>query len=160
MKNSKTILLWILVSAIGFGVLPEARGKESNDQISPLFIVKTTKSMQQALVDLKEAINNNNYVFIRLQNVDSRLTEVDAENGRVILVYFCNFSMLNRALKADSRVGVFLPCKITLIQRSDYIEMVAINPKLISRQLSKEGLNDICDQLTRDYRQILEDAIL
>jgi cytochrome c oxidase cbb3-type subunit 3 len=159
MENCKS-LLWVLVCVIGFTALPEARGGESDGQLLPLIVVKTTKSMQQVLADLKEAIKNNNYVFIRQQNIDSRLTNKAAENGRVILVYFCNFSMLNRALQLDHRVGVFLPCKITLIQRSGHIELVAINPKLISARLKEKSLNEICDHLTRDYHQILEDAVL
>jgi cytochrome c oxidase cbb3-type subunit 3 len=159
MENCKS-LLWVLVCLIGLAALPEARGGESDGQLLPLIVVKTTKSMQQVLADLKEAIKNNNYVFIRQQNIDSRLIDEAEENDRVILVYFCNFSMLNRALHLDHRVGVFLPCKITLIQRSGHIELVAINPKLISAQLNEESLNDVCDQLTHDYHQILEDTIL
>ncbi len=127
---------------------------------APLIVVRVQKPMQQAIADLKDAIANHNYVFIRQQYVDSRLTEVGIENGEVILVYFCNFRMANRALKTDPRVGVFLPCKITLIQKPGYVQMVAINPQAISGQLQEHNLKAICDQLTHDYSRILEEASL
>jgi cytochrome c oxidase cbb3-type subunit 3 len=159
MKYSKSFLR-VLVCVISLSIHSSNWAEESNNQIAPLISVKTPKSMQQAIADLKEAIVINNYVLIRLQNIDSRLTDVAVENDQVILVYFCNFGMLNRALNLDNRIGVFLPCKIILIQRSGYIEMVAINPKLISKQIKNKRLNEICDQLTRDYNHILEDATI
>jgi cytochrome c oxidase cbb3-type subunit 3 len=153
-------LLSLLLLVVGLGVATACYADKGNDQPTPLLVVTTTKSMQRALVDLKDTIANNNYVFIRQQNIDSRLTDVARENGRVILVYFCNFNMLDRALKKDSRVGVFLPCRITLIQKADHIEMVAINPKVIGKRLNEKKLNELCDQLSHDYSQILEEATL
>lgn len=158
--KGNTYLLSSLLLMVGLIVTTASVADQSRDQPTPLLTVTTTKSMQQALVDLKDAIANNNYVFIRQQHIDSRLTDVASENGQVILVYFCNFNMLDRALKKDSRVGVFLPCRITLIQKSGHIEMVAINPKVIGKQLNEKRLNALCDQLSHDYSQILEEAAL
>lgn len=159
MRNSKS-LLWLFVFAIGLSLPTVGGGEEAVRQVSPLITVTTTKSMPQALADLKDAIINHNYVFIRQQDIDSRLTDTGTENGQVKLVYFCKFSMLDQALKADRRVGVFLPCKITLIQKADHIEMIAINPKAISKQLNEEKLNKLCERLTQDYSDILEEARL
>lgn len=128
------------------------------EDMQPLIIVNTTKTMQQALAAVKAAIANNNYVYIREQNINSHLIDIKQENRKIIMVYFCNFSMLYRALQLEKRVGVFLPCKITLIQKTDHIEMVAINPKFISYRLNDKRLNPICEQLIKDYRAILEDA--
>jgi cytochrome c oxidase cbb3-type subunit 3 len=144
--------------AIGLAMPSSGQGDTTSGPVPPLLIVKTDKTMQQALADLKQGIADNNYVFIRQQNLDSRLTNEPAENKQVILVYFCNFSMLNRALRTDNRVGVFLPCKITLVKRNDHVEMIAVNPKMISKKLNEEKLNAICNKLTQDYRLILEDA--
>ena len=152
MHNSK-YLLSILVLVFGLTLFAEVRGKDSINEIPPLIVV-------QVLTDLKEAIKNNNYVFIRQQTIDNRLTKSGKENGQVILVYFCNFGMLNRALKWDRRVGVFLPCKITLIQKSNFIVLAAVNPKMISLALDQNELDDLCDKLTRDYSLILDEATL
>ena len=159
MGNGK-FWLWILAFMTGLAELPQAWAEDGHGN-APFFIVaKMNKSMDQALGDLKQAITNNNYVFIRQQNVDKGLTNPEQENSRVIFVYFCNFGLLNQALKIDRRVGVFLPCRITLIQTPDGVKMIAVNPKLISKHLSNQRLAEICNQLTRDYNQILEEAAL
>lgn len=159
MKISKCLLLFF-VCLISLNLSPSTQGQEQVTQAPPLISVKTSKTMQQALEDLSQAISNNNYTFIRQQNINSRLTAATAENDGVKLIYFCNFSMLSRALNIDTRVGVFLPCKITLIQQTDHVEMVAVNPKFISTRINDDRLDEICDKLTNDYRKILEEAAI
>lgn len=153
-------LSYLFICVLALTVAPEARCTEGREEIQPLIAVTTTKTMQKALADVKTAITSNNYVFIREQSINSRLTVTGAENSKVIIVYFCNFYMLSRALKMESRVGVFLPCRITLIQKSGHVQMVAINPKFVSSQLNEQRLNKICKQLNHDYRAILEEASL
>lgn len=159
MKNGN-FLLWLFALLIGSAGLPQAWGDDGNSKAALFIEARMNKSVDEALADLKQAITNNNYVFIRQQNVDSGLTNVAQENGRVIFVYFCNFGLLDQAMKIDRRVGVFLPCKITLIETPQGVAMIAVNPKQVSKHLNDKRLNEICDQLARDYRQILEEASL
>jgi len=158
-KNGKS-LLWLLVFMTGLAELPQAWGADGHGKDTFFIVAKMNKSMDQALGDLKQAITNNNYVFIRQQNVDKGLTNPEQENSHVIFVYFCNFGLLNQALKTDRRVGVYLPCKITLIQTPDGVNMIAVNPKLISKHLNNQRLAETCEQMTRDIHQILEEAAL
>jgi len=157
MTRGMSFPIWLLY-VLAMSVASQGLHAQEHEDIQPLITVTTTKSMQQALADVKAAIINNNYVFIRKQNINSQIIDTKLEERQVILVYFCNFSMLHRALQLEKRVGVFLPCKITLIQKAGYVEMVAINPKFISHQLKDKRLRDICKQLTKDYRSILEEA--
>lgn len=121
--------------------LSRAWGEDGDGKAAIFLVAKMNKSMDQALLDLKLAITNHNYVFIRQQNVDNGLTNAEQENSRIIFVYFC-------------------PCRITLIQTQEGVKMIAVDPKLINKHLNDEKLNQICEQLTRDYRQILEEAAL
>lgn len=148
----------LLLSVFTMSVPSQGQCDEAHDDMQPLITVTTSKTMQQALAAVKVAIANNNYVFIRKQTINSHLTDQSQEDHEIILVYFCNFSMLHRALALEKKVGVFLPCKITLIQKADHVEMVVINPKFISYRLREKRLDDICKQLIEDYRAILEDA--
>ena len=158
MNINKALLFLICIIAVNLPLQAKSEVLKRHD--SPLIMVKTTKTMTQLVRDLNQAIISNNYDFIRKQTIDSRLTTVKAENNQVILVYFCNFNMLNRALMMNINVGVFVPCKITLIQKKDHIEMVAINPRFLTRQLNDKNLSKLCDQLAHDYRKILEEATI
>jgi len=148
----------LLFAVLAMSVASPGQCAQEHEDAQPLITVTTTKSMQQALADVKTAILNHNYVFIRKQDIDSHLITTKQEGRKVILVYFCNFSMLHQALQLEKKVGVFLPCKITLVQKAGHIEMLAINPKFISQRLRDKRFSDICKQLSRDYRAILEEA--
>jgi cytochrome c oxidase cbb3-type subunit 3 len=137
-----------------------ARAEVRAAATQPLLVVRVNKTMAQAVSDLQVAIANNNFVFIRKQDIYSRLGNSKQKEGHVVLIYFCNFYMLDHALKQDLRVGVFLPCKITLIQKKGYVEMVAINPRAISSQLDEQSLQSLCMKLTHDYGEILQEAEL
>lgn len=152
--------LVFLICIIGLTLSLQVRSEELKNDDSPLIVVKTFKTMAQALEDLNQAIISNNYDFIRQQYIDSKLTDTSRENKQVVLVYFCNFNMLNRALAINNQIGVFVPCKITLIQKEDHIEMVAINPRFLTRQIKDENLSKLCDQLANDYNSILEEATI
>lgn len=126
--------------------------------LQPFISAKTKKTMEQTLADLNMAIESSNYVFIRRQDVDQDLAEPGQENHRIVFVFFCNFAMLDTALKIDPGVGVFLPCKITLIETDDGIEIIAANPSLVSHALNEPRLDELCEKLTADYRNIIGEA--
>lgn len=116
------------------------------------------KDMESATRDLIQSINMHNYSFIRQQAIDSRLVPQKGEASNVRIVYFCNFTQMNRALTLDARAAEFLPCRVTLIQTRDGIEMVAINPVWISKRLNNPLLHPECVKLKQDYLDIMKEA--
>lgn len=118
------------------------------------------KSMEQAIADLKAAINSHNYTFVREQSIDSRLVPEDWEAKSVHIVYFCNFAKMNRALAIDVRAAQFLPCRVTLVEKAGGVDLVAVNPAWISQSMGNPLLHQDCLELKRDYLAILDEAAL
>lgn len=116
------------------------------------------KNLAQATQDLMAAITSNNYTFVREQAIDSRLVPQDWEARSVHVVYFCNFAKMNRALSIDVRAAQFLPCRVTLIEKRDGVELVAVNPAWLSQSLGNPLLHQDCVELKRDYLAILDEA--
>lgn len=126
---------------------------------SPFIVVKANgKTMEAALSDLKRSITDHNYVFVRQQAIDMGLVSAESEDKGIMIVYFCNFGMLDTSLKADKQVGVFLPCRVTLIREADGVRMIVMNPKRLGSALDNQKLAGICDTLLADYRDILTEA--
>jgi len=57
-------------------------------------------------------------------------------------------------------VGLFLPCRITVVEQGGKVSMMAANPKRLSRLFNNSELNRMCDEMTRMYRTIMDDATL
>ncbi len=118
------------------------------------------RSLDEVSDTLKQAITSHNFTFVREQAIDSRLVPVDWEAKSVRIVYFCNFNMMDAALQRDLRTAQIMPCRVTLIEGRQGVEMVAVNPAWVSEQWNAPGLQPHCLQLKRDYLAILEEAAL
>lgn len=148
-------------------LLPLGAGLASATQDEPMHLASTArgKTMEQAVEGLQRAIVNHNYSFVRQQSLDSRLVPQGQEAyGRdasaVRLVYFCNFAKMDRALALDPRAAQMLPCRVTLVQTPEGVELLAVNPAWLSHRMGNPALHRECQELKQDYLAILEEAAL
>jgi cytochrome c oxidase cbb3-type subunit 3 len=155
-KTAQYLALLLSVLLYLVTILPALAGDEP-----PLLNVTIKgKTLDQVTESLINAINSNNYSFVRQQAIDSRLVPTDWEAKSVRIVYFCNFDTMNRALALDTRASEFLPCRITLIEIKDGVELMAVNPAWVSLRLGNYRLHEYCVKLKADYQAIMNEAAL
>ena len=116
--------------------------------------------LKTTIENLKKAVTSNNFIFIREQPLNAGLVAEGSENPKQHIIYFCNFSLVNQALATDPRVGLFLPCRITVVEHHGKVTMMAANPKRLSRIFNNAELNEMCDQVTKMYLAVMEEAAL
>ena len=126
----------------------------------PVIRFESSYDLEQTLENLKQAVVGRNFRIIRVQYLDAGLAEPGKEDRRKVMLYFCNFAFLNDALAIDPRVGLFLPCRITLLESEDGVEVMSINPKNLSRLFNNSKLDDYCEQMHDVYSEIMEEATL
>ena len=116
--------------------------------------------LQTTINNVKNSATSHNFIFIREQTLDSDLVPAGKENPNQHLVYFCNFNFLNQALATDPRVGLFLPCRITVLEENGKVRLLTVNPKRLSKIFNNSELNDMCDEMTKQYKIIMDEATL
>ena len=92
------------------------------------------------------------------QKLEEGLFPEGEASGRQVIVYFCNFNFLYDALTIDPRVGLFLPCRVTVVEQEGQVKVMSINPKRLSVLFNNERLDEACDEMHRIYTDILEEA--
>jgi len=127
---------------------------------SAIISVDSPYDLNTTIENVRRAVGSNNFVLIREQELNSGLVTEDKEDPKQHIIYFCNFSLLNQALATDPRVGLFLPCRITVVEREGKVRLLAVNPKRLSRIFNNAELNEMCDQVTKMYSAIMEEATL
>lgn len=128
---------------------------------SAMLSVDSPYDMKTTIENIKRAVVSNNYVFIREQPLNFGLVPEGKEDPRQRIIYFCNFNQMNEAITADPRVGLFLPCRITVVEQEDgKVKMMAVNPKRLSAIFNNSELNEMCDEMTKRYMAIMEEASL
>jgi cytochrome c oxidase cbb3-type subunit 3 len=126
----------------------------------PILTMESPYDLKTTIENVKRAATSNNFVFIREQTLDAGIAAEGKEDPKQHIVYFCNFGMLNQALATDPRVGLFLPCRITVVEREGKVVMMSVNPKRLSKIFNNSELNEMCNQITKQYQAIMEEAAL
>jgi len=137
---------------------PDKRPARTSD--SPIIRMESPYSFEETLDNLKKAVTARNFRVIREQTLDYGFVDPDKEDKRQYIVYFCSFSFLNEALSIDPRVGLFLPCRVTIQKTENGIELVTINPENLSHLFNNSELDKACARMHRLYIEILEEATL
>lgn len=152
---SPTFLARLLLLLAWFGLAAAAEPEA-------MILTATAKgrSMAEAVAALDQAVLNHNYTFVRQQAIDSRLVPYAQEVRSVRLYYFCNFARMDRALRLDPRAAQMMPCRITLVETADGVDLMAVNPAWVSLNLGNPALHSECLMLKQDYLAILEEASL
>jgi cytochrome c oxidase cbb3-type subunit 3 len=116
--------------------------------------------LQTTINNIKDAAVGNNFIIIREQTLDHGLVPPEQEDPSKRIVFFCNFGFLNKALAIDPRVGLFLPCRVTVVEKAGKVKVYAINPLRLSRLFNNAELNKLCREMSETYISIIEDATL
>jgi cytochrome c oxidase cbb3-type subunit 3 len=153
----KLLQFWLVLLMLTLGASAVAHAEAEQAMLVRLLPDKT---LAQAAQDVKNAIGSHNYTFVREQAIDSRLVPAGWEARSALIIYFCNFAKMNRALAVDVRASQFLPCRITLLETKAGVELIAVNPAWQSESLGNPLLHQDCLQLKADYLAIMDEAAL
>jgi cytochrome c oxidase cbb3-type subunit 3 len=126
----------------------------------PVIQFESSYDLEQTVANLKESVIGHNFRIIREQKLDQGLAEPGKENPRAVILYFCDFGFLNSALAIDPRVGLFLPCRVTLLETDHGVLVMSINPKNLSQLFNNSELDKACQKMHDLYTEIIEEATL
>jgi cytochrome c oxidase cbb3-type subunit 3 len=126
----------------------------------PVISAESPYTIEETVENLKMAIADQNFTLIRTDFVEHGLVEEGKENKNQVVLHFCNFNFLFQALAIDPRVGIFLPCRVTVTEEQGKVQVSTINPMRLSGLFNNDELKEACEQMTGIYETIIEDAIL
>lgn len=126
----------------------------------PLITYEASASLEETVEAIKRAAVGKNFRIIRVQYLNQGLVEKGQEDTKQVIVYFCNFEFLNKALAIDPRVGLFLPCRITAVERDGKVTVMSTNPLYMSTFFNNEELHKLCNEMYKTYLDIIEEATL
>ena len=128
------------------------------EKIETLISYESPNSLKDTVEIIKRAIVGKNFKIIRVQYLNQGLVAEGKEDQKQVMIYFCNFNFLNRALAIDPRVGLFLPCRITAIENKGKVTVMATNPLYMSRLFNNEELQKLCQEMYDLYAEIVEES--
>lgn len=137
----------------------EQTSLKSEDE-PPVIVMDSPYGLDETVENLKQALTDQNFKLIRTDYLEHGLVEEGKENKKQVVLHFCNFDFLFHALAIDPRVGMFLPCRVTIIEKDGKVQLSTINPKRLSRLFNNQELDEACEEMYGVYSTLLEDATL
>ena len=116
-------------------------------------------SVESTVLKLETAFNAANLRVVRIQAYDKGYAPEGKENTKRMVVDACDFGFINEALKLDPRVGLFLPCRVIVSEQDGEVRVLSVNPKRLSVFFNNAELNKMCDQISKTYKQVIEEAL-
>jgi len=132
----------------------------SVDITETIISAESSYTLEETVENLKAALVGQNFILIRTDTLEHGLVPEGEENPQEIILHFCNFSFLFDALIVDPRVGMFLPCRVTVIEKDGKVTVSAINPLYLSHLFNNAELDEFCEKMHGLYSAIIEDATL
>jgi len=132
--------------------------KKTNEKEVPYISYESPNSLEDTIANVKKAAIGKNFRIIREQYLNEGLVEEGKENKKQMMVYFCNFDFLNRALALDPRVGLFLPCRLTITEENGKVTVSSINPLYMSSFFNNEELDKLCQEMHQVYTDMIEES--
>jgi cytochrome c oxidase cbb3-type subunit III len=131
---------------------------KKKQDMTDVITAKSQSNFTETVQMVEDAIVGANFVHIRTTTFEKGFSK--NPNKKQAVIHFCNFKLLYDALAIDPRVGLFLPCTITITEEDKKVFIYAGNPQKLSLYFNNTELEDLCNRMSNMYSQILDDSSL
>lgn len=127
----------------------------------PTHVYESPYDFDTTVSNVKAALTGANFRIFPDRLLEQGLVDEFSVNPRQIGIRFCNFNVLYGMLKIEPRLGVVLPCRITIMQRDDdQVVLVVPNLRVVSRWFNNDQLVDLWDRMEETFTEIIEEVTL
>ena len=127
----------------------------------PTHVYDSPYDFETTVSNVKAALTGANFRIFPDRLLEQGLTDEFSVNTRQIGIRFCNFSVLFGMLKIEPRLGIVLPCRITIMEREDGSVILTVpNLRVVSRWFNNDELVELWDRMEETFVEIVEEATL
>lgn len=82
------------------------------------------------------------------------------EDNKQIVLRFCNFRNMQKFLKLEPRLGIILPCRITIVEQDNgEVNVIMENYKYAIRRFNNSQMIEAADALVEEMKEMIEEAL-
>jgi len=123
------------------------------------YIGKTVElSFDRAIARVTEELKNEGFGIlteIDVQQTLKKKLDVDFRKYRILGV--CNPSLAYKALQAEDKIGVMLPCNVIVQETADgKVEVSAVDPIASMQAINNPGLRDLAEDVRGKLKKVID----
>lgn len=122
-------------------------------------MLSSPNDFETTLEAVRMALAGANFRMFPERFLEEGLIDEFSHNTRQVTIRFCNFKQLYGMLNIEPRLGVVLPCRITVLERPDgEVLLIAPNFALIATWFNNDELAALGDRMHGAVLNVLEEA--
>ncbi len=127
----------------------------------PSHVTESPYDFETTVTNVKQAVVGANFRAFPDRFLEQGLIDEFSVNPRQIGIRFCNFNKLYDMLKIEPRLGVVLPCRITILERPDgKVLLVTPNLKVVSHWFNNDQLVELWERMEETFTDIIDEVTL
>jgi len=127
----------------------------------PSHVYESPYDFETTVRNVKQALVGNNFRTFPDRFLEQGLTDEFSVNQRQVGIRFCNFNELYGMLNIEPRLGVVLPCRVTILERPDgKVLLIIPNLRVIARWFNNDQLIHLWDHMEETFAEIIDEVTL
>ncbi len=115
-----------------------------------IYVVETSKSFEQAVVDVLKAVEKKGWGLFQVYDVQERLAAKGFSSVPLKIIEICSAKYASRMLQKNPLASVCMPCKINVAEENGKVKLFAPKPTLmveIFPEFTQEELLEVESEL-------------
>jgi uncharacterized protein (DUF302 family) len=124
------------------------------------FSTTVQKDFNEAVAATKEALKRHHFrVLADIDMKDNFKKSLNAEFRPYLILGVCNPELTYRALKAEDKLGVLLPCNVILQQQENgNVEVSAVDPVLSMGAVDQIVVAQVAEDIRSQLQQVVDEV--
>lgn len=124
------------------------------------YIVETSKSVEQAVIDLQEAVQKYKFGVLHIHNLQETMQKKGVEfPNQCRILEICNPQKAKEVLDADMDMNLALPCRVSVYTDKGKTKIGMIKPTAILAFLSQsDTLKKVAEEVEEKVIQMISEA--
>lgn len=108
---------------------------------------------------VREALKGNNFRVFGDRYLEQGLSDFEDQRNRNTRIRFCNFENLYGMLGIEPRLGILLPCGLTVVENDDKsVDLIAMNVRAIASVFNNDQLTVLSEAMLEAILLVVEEA--
>lgn len=135
--------------------------KEPLEETSPTLVFDSPYDFTTTVANIKQSLQGLNFRYFPDRYMEMGLADDRFINKKQLSLRFCNFNRLYKMINTDPRLGVVLPCRITVVENPEgQVKLYVMNMGLVSRLFNNDQLEETAISMFESVIEVIEEATL
>ncbi len=127
----------------------------------PTLIFDSPYDFNTTVKNLKDSLTGLNFRYFPDRYLEQGLSDDENINKKQLSLRFCNFKDLYDMINTDPRLGIFLPCQITVVENDGgKVQLLLMNMTLISKLFNNDRLTEYAQTMHETMLEVIDEATL